>query len=113
MKKLLTLLGCLALMIALSTPALADDLGQKIANWCWDADPGDTLALTAAESATYDQQTSRGYDPSNGTRFEFENGVGVCTTTYTSNAGDQPLVTTQSVLHKTGDTLVMGKSYDK
>ncbi|MCF8034042.1 MAG: hypothetical protein K9K66_10430 [Desulfarculaceae bacterium] len=107
------LLGCLALLLALSAPALADDLGQKIAAWCGDHGTGSTMSLTAAEAATYDQKTSKGYNFGQGTRFEFTNGEGVCTTTYTSGGGSEILATEDRVVHKSGNTLTLGKPTSK
>lgn len=113
MKKMCGILGCLTLLILLSTPAMADDLGDKIAAWCGNASPGDTMALSDAESTTYDQHTSQGYNFSEGTRFEFQDSQGVCTITYTSDFGDEVLSSEDAVLHKSGNTLTMGKFIEK
>lgn len=113
MKKMFSMLGCLALSLALSFPALADGLGQKIAYWCSNASPGNTLTLSASESDTYDQKTSRGFIASPEVRFEFENGQGVCTITYVSMGGEQSLSTEMAVIHKSGDTLTMGSRIEK
>jgi len=102
------MLGCLALLLVLFTPALADGLGQKIATWCSGASPGDTMTLSDSEASTYDQHTSEGLTFSPEIRFDFENGQGVCTITYTSMGGEQALSTEMSVIHKNGNTLIMG-----
>ncbi|MCB2227251.1 MAG: hypothetical protein KQH53_11290 [Desulfarculaceae bacterium] len=96
----MTTIALLALALATAAPAVADELGDKLANFCLNSRSGQTLTLSSSESSLYDQHTSSGGASGDSVyvSFSFKGAQGQCLADF---SGSSTSTSVSMNLHKT------------